>query len=659
MKKLLLILMVALTVPVMAASLRQMQVQFVDEFGDPVTTITSITVFNSGLGTSPTIFNDRAGTLTVTNPITTSSNNSTFDQSIGLVRWFQQKPTYKLTVTDGSKTLTIDSQDEGDTRFPWYDNYIGTAASLSVGDNESITVGTDSDMVLAWNNGSGFMSWIPAADGSAFNLGTSGTTANVDFNWFVGTALGIKGDEGAATLVIDGLTTSINASSNFATNINTGTSTGAVTIGSSTAGAIAIDTDTSVAVNADDSYALTVSAGTIGIAATGGDITIDGTDSSVIVRGTEEASDAVSILADGTAGGIVITSGTGDITLTSTDDIVLTNATAAGDVITLLNTAGTSVTEDAAAIQLTSTAGGISIQSDGNLDDAIVLRADGGVTAEITVHNDQGTAEDSIELLSDAGGIAVTYATAKNMSVTGGQFIFTSNEDVASAFSVITNTGTSETITIVNTLGSGASAIQLDAKAGAVDINATGATDGDMTVDVGDDYTVTVAGDYTLAVTGTTTLPGNQLRRVVKDITADQMDNLAGTQIELVASPGASAYLEFVSAVFALDWNSVAWTEPSAPDDLAIRYTDGSGAIVSELLDATGFATATADSITALAPTADITAGTTGAVTVVATASVNKALVLDNTGSEWTNSGDSPVRVIVYYRVHTTTELGL
>lgn len=321
MKKLPIFLMIMLLAcSVSAKSVRQFQLSFLDEFEQPITTITSITVFNAGLGTSPTIYADRGALRTMTNPITSGSTNSTFLPTLGIVTWFQTEPDYKVTVTDGTKTLTVDNRNERNTQFAWYDNYIGTAASLSVGDNQSITVGTDSDFVLAWVNASDFMSWIPAADGSAFNLGTSGTGANVDFNWFVGTALGIKGDEGAATLVIDGLTTSINTDSNFATNINTGSSTGAVTIGSATAGNISIDTTTTIAVNADDSYTLTVSAGSISATATGaasditlsaGDVmTLTSVDTKIfdgaaaetwIIEGTADASEATVVFTDPTA----------------------------------------------------------------------------------------------------------------------------------------------------------------------------------------------------------------------------------------------------------------------------------------------------------------------------------------------------------------------
>lgn len=463
MKKIILtLLLIALmTCPAMAQRYRQHTVQIVDEFGDPVTNITSITIFNVGLSSSPTIYNDRAGTITITNPMTTSSDNSTFVQATGSFRWFQRSPGFKLTITDGTKVLTVDNMDEGDTRFAWYANYIGTAASLSVNDNQSISVGTENDMVLAWNNANDFMSWIPAADGSAFNLGTSGTGANVDFNWFVGTALGIKGDEGAATLIIDGLTTSINTDSNFNTNINTGTSTGNVTIGGTASGTLALDTTAGATINADDSIDMTTSEAAA-------DIDIDAAAGSVIIDGGEAAADAVTITASTAVGGIDITSNADiDITTTgeATEDITIANtggsviitaseadagailiqASAAGgdlnldsqlgrieieaeeDVVNavyiiadggtittleIFNDTGTSVTEGAASIEILSDVGGVEIQSNADLDDALVLRVDGGTTSEILIHNDQGNTADSIEIISDAGGITISTGAA-------------------------------------------------------------------------------------------------------------------------------------------------------------------------------------------------------------------------------------------------------
>ena len=455
MKKILFILMLlAFACPAMA--LVQHQVSIVDEFGVPITTITSITVFNSGLGTSPTIFSDRAGDITVTNPITPSSDNSTFDQSIGLVRWFQTKPTYKLTITDGTKTLTVDGLNESNTKFAWYDNYIGTAASLSVNDNQSITVGTDLDMVLAWNNGSDFMSWIPASDGSAFNLGTSGNSKNVDFNWFVDTALGIKGDEGNATLDIDGLDITLNENTNGTTGINNGTSTGAITIGSTTSGTLAFDTTSGITMNADDSIAVTTSAGTIGLGATGGDITIDGVDSSVIIRGSEAAADAILLDVDNAAGGIDIDAGTGSI------DIDVTG-------------------------------GDITIDNDGagkNLDIDITAGS---------IYLDAGEATaNAIAILATAGGVDITTAATFDidLTATGGTVQVIASEAAANQFKV-------------DAQGAVAGiAIQLETTSGGIHLLADHSTNGDITLDAEDDIILTTTGALTITNTSAMTVSG-------------------------------------------------------------------------------------------------------------------------------------------------------
>ena len=456
-KKILIILLVlAISSVASASSLRQHQVSFVDEFGNPVTSITSITIYDSGTTDSTTIYTGRSGGSEITNPITTSSTNSTFLQTAGQVTWFQTKPTYKITITDGTKTLTLDERNEGDTRFPWYENYIGTAASLSVTDNQSITVGTDSDMVLAWNNGSDFMSWIPAADGAAFNLGTSGTSKNVDFNWFVGTALGIKADEGAATLIIDGVTTSINTSSNFATNINTGTSTGAITIGSSTSGTLTLDTTSGITMNADDSIAVTTSAGTIGLGATGGDITIDGVNSSVIVRGSEAVADAILLDADNAAGGIDINAGTGSI------DIDVTG-------------------------------GDITVDNDGagkNLDIDISAGS---------IYLDSGEAiANAIAILATAGGVDITTAATFDidLTATGGTVQVIASEAAANQFKV-------------DAQGAVAGiAIQLETTSGGIHLLADHSSNGDITLDAEDDIILTTTGALTITNTSAMTVSG-------------------------------------------------------------------------------------------------------------------------------------------------------
>lgn len=118
---------------------------------------------------------------------------------------------------------------------------------------------------------------------------------------------------------------------------------------------------------------------------------------------------------------------------------------------------------------------------------------------------------------------------------------------------------------------------------------------------------------------------------------------LATTPVELVAAPGAGKYIEFLSAQFILDYNSVAYTESG--DNLGIKYTDASGVQVSSSVECTGFIDQSADTITSAIPVGDAIVAASGAV--------NQALVLDNLGSNF-GAGNSPLIVKVSYRVITT-----
>ena len=456
-----------------------------------------------------------------------------------------------------------------------------------------------------------------AAGGIDMDFGTgamvltgTGTGANLtidvdalSFDFTDSSNFTVTSSEAGEDLTISQITA--NDSSIIVTSAGTGTNAIEITT-SNAAGDIDI--------NAGD--AITVDAGDIVI-------TTDDTaaDQFKVVAGGAVAGDAINLGA--TDGGIVLTAGgatNGDVTVTAASTI----AVGASDDIAITLTAGTAG-ED------------LSLITTGGADSSIVLTAD-------------GTSANAIDIDTSAGGI--------DIDMTGGA----AGEDFAldTATSVVITSSEAAATDAIDINATGAvSGIDMDTTNGPIALTAGDGTNGDIGITAGDDLTVTAAGDLTFAITGTTTLPDNQLRRASVEIAADDMDQLAATQQELVASPGASAYLEFVSAIFALDYGGTAWTEPSAPDDLVIRYTDGDGAIVSQLLDATGFATAIADTICQINAVSDIVAGTTAKPAIAASAAVNQALVLDNTGNEWTNSGNSPVTVIVYYRVHTTTELGL
>jgi hypothetical protein len=85
----------------------------------------------------------------------------------------------------------------------------------------------------------------------------------------------------------------------------------------------------------------------------------------------------------------------------------------------LLNDTGTGATEGSASLQITSDVGGINLKSGLNGAGALRLTADGGANETIIIHADQGTGADSINIMSDAGGITLAVADGKSILLHG------------------------------------------------------------------------------------------------------------------------------------------------------------------------------------------------------------------------------------------------
>lgn len=126
-------------------------------------------------------------------------------------------------------------------------------------------------------------------------------------------------------------------------------------------------------------------------------------------------------------------------------------------------------------------------------------------------------------------------------------------------------------------------------------------------------------------------------------LTNAQILAIRATPIEMVAAPGAGKVLEFISASLFFDYTG-AYTEST--DDLVFRYTDGSGVQLSEVVDATGFLDATADTAVNAVHKADAVVAKTGCD--------NKAIVLHNIGNGEYGGGNAAnaVRVKIAYRTH-------
>ena len=175
-----------------------------------------------------------------------------------------------------------------------------------------------------------------------------------------------------------------------------------------------------------------------------------------------------------------------------------------------------------------------------------------------------------------------------------------------------------------------------------------------------DDYATSQQFRLTLSKTGFSTVvfeninvfhSGDAIITKTVEITNSEIKALVGTPKELVAAPGANKLIEFLSIALFLDYGSEVLAEPSAPDDLAIEYDDGSGTQI-VTWDTTGFITNNAD-------TMEIVHGASvggGASAIASATNVNKNLVLINTGGDYTGNAslDTTITVKVQYAIHTT-----
>jgi hypothetical protein len=139
------------------------------------------------------------------------------------------------------------------------------------------------------------------------------------------------------------------------------------------------------------------------------------------------------------------------------------------------------------------------------------------------------------------------------------------------------------------------------------------------------------------------------IRRAAGTISSAQLLALNATPITLVAAPGAGSYLDFVSGRFYKPAGT-AYADIAAGDDIAIKYTNGSGEEVARV-ECTGFLDqTTAQGRNVQGP---------GAKDAVAdyTPVDNAALVAHMLTGEVT-TGNSPLHFEIFYQVKTTILTG-
>ena len=575
-------------------------VQVIDEEEVNITTITSVEIYFPDTTTNPVIYADRAELNAITLPMTTSSTNTTLVD--GVFSWYGQDG-YDFSITDGTNVRTnanhrTRTATEGRIHFPTYLNNLTTSAYL---DADSITFGTGSDWVVNGGAVANTLQWTPAADDSTYNIGTSGTTANSNFNVYTGASLGFKLSSSGAThsLTYDGGIVNLNVNSNFATNINSGTSTGATTIGNSAGGAFVLDTDSTININADDSIDMSTSGASA-------DIDIDAAAGSVIIDGGEAIADAVTITAP--AGGVdILAAATFDIDITATCGRIIGTATeniqntvhleenggASGSVNIYSNqgTGASATTEHDASIQLQSDDGGIGIYTTGDVANAFRLETNGGTSETIVINNLLGTGAGAITIAANATGGDL------NLDSVLGRIEIEAEEDVANAIFIIADGGTSSSVRIFNDTGISATdtaasiqitsdlggiellsslaaanqirlnaagtvvgnAVVLETTDGGIQMNADGASNGDITLDAADIMTFTSA-DVKIfdgAAAETWTIEGTSNGTDATIVFTDPTANITWTfptggadTVAIMASTLATNYPDIVNSVW-------------------------------------------------------------------------------------------------------------
>lgn len=130
-----------------------------------------------------------------------------------------------------------------------------------------------------------------------------------------------------------------------------------------------------------------------------------------------------------------------------------------------------------------------------------------------------------------------------------------------------------------------------------------------------------------------------EIRSAQVSLTAAQVKALRATPQTLVPAPGAGFALQLIGGTVIYDYAAV-FTETT--DNLVVRYTNGSGAAASAVIETTGFVDQTADQIRPIIPAND--AAIVG----------NAPLVLHNNGDGEFGGTGSPMRIVVEYAVVRT-----
>ncbi len=380
----------------------------------------------------------------------------------------------------------------------------GDSWSISIAgvlDAESFTGLTNSQIINFDTNNE--IEFEDNSEDVSFNFASANTLSLTTDSGLDSWAFGVVDDlEGVGTIVFDAAAASITLTADSGAEdltinqagavdaslilTSAGTSTTDALIITAVTGSIKVDSADNLDIDAADNITIDTAGGSITTTLIGGDFALDVTDAGIVLDAGEAETDAIILVAaaggidadtalsisfkstENTADSIELVSTAGGIDITAagaTDediDIVCTagsvNITAGENhidamilkvdkgasetlqILAIKGTGASAATQSDASIQLESTVGGIGLLSLLNGDNAIRLEANGGTDENIFIHSNQGTGADSITLLSDAGGIAVTGSA--------GSLVFTAT---GAASDITLSAGDVMTLTSVDT----------------------------------------------------------------------------------------------------------------------------------------------------------------------------------------------------------------
>lgn len=516
--------------------------QILSEHNRPITDITSITICTSATTDAQTIYTGELLSSEITNPITTTSTNTTLNQSNGTCYWYGVDA-YDATIvstTYGTMHVKGYSAATSTIIFP---TYWQASQEQSFEDNQYAAFGTDEDWVLGAGATANLFTATPASSGDDaqwwFGNGTytsdvyfHGATADYNCVW----------DASENTLELwDNVTLAIGTGDDYTISHN--------------------GTTTTVAGNHTFS----------GIPTFSTDVLFDGTydiayddnryqllfeDNAVLgLGGAHDAAGDITLSYDGTD--LLMEAAAADdlwkIGYTTNFDVAVY-----GDTNTDLAYFDTSAEllyfdgfdvrfNDGDFLKFGDDSDWTIDSSTTKILDIVPLTTD--ETSAVYIGADEAGAD--LKVFGTTSGDALEWdASADYLHMVGDLALFTMAEAGANQFKV------DATGTVAG------NAIVLETTNGGIQILADGASNGDIAIDCEDDMTLTAAGDLTLAVTGTISAGGSAITNQIVTVETD-IDN------EVLTADESGKYFNNNG-----DTNTTVFTLPTAAAGLIFTFTD-------------------------------------------------------------------------------------